>query len=58
MWMSEFVMKLNDFKDIYRIFGVKITIILIKKNCYDLIITVGFCFEPLDQTSDLKSIVG
>ena len=41
MWMSEFEMKLYDFRDIYRIFGVKITIILIK-NCYDLIITVGF----------------
>ena len=43
MWMDEFVMKVYDFKGIYRIFGVKIAIGL-SKNHSDLFLTVGFNF--------------
>ena len=40
MLMNEFVMKMYDFRGIYRIFGVKIAIILSKNRC-DLFLTVG-----------------
>ena len=44
MWMDEFVMKLYDFRGIYRFFfGVKIVSGL-SKNCCDLILTIGFDF--------------
>ena len=41
MCMDEFVKKLYDFRGIYRIFGVKIVIGLLKNHC-DLIIIIGF----------------
>ena len=44
MWMDEFVMKLYDFRGIYRFFfWVKIAIGLSKNRC-DLFLTVGFDF--------------
>ena len=44
MWMDEFVIKLYDFKGIYRIFfGVKIVVGLLKNRCY-LILIVGSDF--------------
>ena len=43
MWMDEFVMKLYDFRGIYRIFWSQNSYWIIKKPC-DLFLTVGFDF--------------
>ena len=44
MWMDKFVMKLYDFKGIYKKFSVKIVIGLSKNRC-NLFLTIGFDFD-------------
>ena len=44
MWIDEFIMKLYDFRGIYRIFWSQNSHWIVKKKCCDLILTVGFDF--------------